>query len=77
MNYTEGFNSGMYDSDIDINITNKNYNDNTNVNTMGGRCMGRMNMMNDSVMGTMSYPVVEPMKERVIYKNVYHTIPHD
>lgn len=82
MNYTESFNPGMYDGDIDINITNKNYNDNTNMNmnknmnTMGGCCGGKMNMMADPVMGSMSCPIVEPMKERVIYKNIYHTVPH-
>ena len=85
MNYTESFNPGMYDGDIDINITNKNYNDNTNMNTnynknmntMGGCCGGQISMMADPVMGTMSYPVVEPMKERVVYKNIYHTVPQE
>ncbi len=81
MNYTESFNPGMYDGDIDINITNKNFNDNTNMNKnmniMGGCCGGKMSMVTDPVMGSMSYPVVEPMKERVVYKNIYHTVPHD
>ncbi len=34
MNFSDGFNQGMYDGDIDINITNtnQNVNDNTNMN---------------------------------------------
>ena len=82
MNYTENYNPGMYDGDIDINITNKNYNDNTNMNTnmnkmnMGTCCSGQMSMMSEPSMMTMAPPVMEPMKERVVYKNIYHTVPH-
>ena len=79
MNYTENFNPGMYDGDIDINITNKNYNDNmnmnTNMNTTTGSCYSNMGMMPEQVMGPMISPVMEPMKERVVYKNIYHTVP--
>lgn len=70
MNYTDGFNQGMYDGDIDINITNQNVNDNTNMN------MNYNNMMGDSVMGTTTCPVMETPRERVVYKNIYHTVPH-
>ena len=43
MNFSDGFNQGMYDGDIDINITNtnQNVNDNTNMNyNNGGGQMG-------------------------------------
>lgn len=68
MNYTDGFNQGMYDGDIDINITNQNVNDNTNMNygPMGGMPM----------MGMTTVPVVETPRERVVYRNIYHTVPH-
>ena len=53
MNFSDGFNQGMYDGDIDINITNtnQNVNDNTNMNynSGGGQMMG------DSVMGSVMY----------------------
>jgi len=69
MNYNDGFfNPGMYDGDIDINITNQNVNDNTNMNfmPMGGA----------SMMGGVTSPVVETPSERVVYRNIYHTVPH-
>lgn len=71
MNYSDGFNQNMYDGDIDINITNQNVNDNTNTNT-------NMNFNNvgGSMMGGTTYPVVETPRERVVYRNIYHTVPH-
>ena len=50
MNFSDGFNQGMYDGDIDINITNtnQNVNDNTNMNYNNGGGQ----MMGDSVMGS-------------------------
>lgn len=82
MNYKDGFGQGMYDGDIDINITNKNYNDNTNMNTnmnknMNSCCSARPNIMSEPMMGDVSCPIVEPMRERVVYRNIYHTVPHD
>lgn len=71
MNFSDGFNQGMYDGDIDINITNQNVNDNTNMNMMGFGPMGGTSMM-----GTVTSPVVEPGRERVVYRNIYHTVPH-
>lgn len=70
MNYSDGFNQGMYDGDIDINITNQNVNDNTNMNyqTMG--------YQGGPMMGTTTCPVVETPRERVVYRNIYHTVPH-
>ena len=67
MNYTDGFNQGMYDGDIDINITNQNVNDNTNMN---------YNSNADQMMGGPTCPVVETPRERVVYRNIYHTVPH-
>ena len=69
MNFSDGFNQGMYDGDIDINITNQNVNDNTNTNfqTMG---------FQGGMMGMTTSPVVETPRERVVYRNIYHTVPH-
>lgn len=70
MNFDESFNTGMYDGDIDINITNSNMNDNTNMN---------MNMNTNyapGMMGGTMCPVVETPRERVVYRNIYHTVPH-
>lgn len=77
MNFSDGFNQGMYDGDIDINITNtntnQNVNDNTNMNynNVGGPMMG------ESVMGGVTYPVIETPRERVVYRNIYHTVPQE
>ena len=75
MKFNDDF-SGMYDGDIDINITNtntntnKNFNDNMNMmGPMGGVTMA-------PVMGGTSCPVVETPRERVVYRNIYHTVPH-
>ena len=74
MNFRDGFNQGMYDGDIDINITNtnQNVNDNTNMNynNVGAPMMG------GSIMGGVTSPVVETPRERVVYRNIYHTVPH-
>lgn len=72
MNFSDGFNQGMYDGDIDINITNQNVNDNTNMNYQS------MNMgyPGGAMMGMTTSPVVEPGRERVVYRNIYHTVPH-
>ena len=73
MNYTDGFNQGMYDGDIDINITNtntnQNVNDNTNMNYNSG-------MMGASVMGSVMAPVVETPRASVASRHIYHTVPH-
>ena len=73
MNYSDGFNQGMYDGDIDINITNQNVNDNTNTN-MNYQSMGMG--YTGGVMGGTTCSVVEPPRERVVYRNIYHTVPH-
>jgi len=54
-----------YDSDIDINITNQNVN--TNSNMMGGF---------GGEMGMTSSPVMETPRERCVYRNIYHEVPH-
>lgn len=72
MNYTDGFNQGMYDGDIDINITNQNVNDNTNMNSMGTTPMSSASMM-----GMTTCPIVETPRERVVYRNIYHTVPQE
>ena len=59
-----------YDNSIDINITNQNVNDNTNM-------MGYDQMGGTSMMGMVTSPVVEPGRERVVYRNIYHTVPHE
>lgn len=70
MFYNDDFRQDGFD-DIDINITNQNYNTNTNAN---------MNV-NDVNMGgmaqTVSAPIVEQGRERVVYRNIYHEVPQD
>lgn len=70
MNYSDGLNQNMYDGDIDINITNQNVNDNTNMNYQ------TMNAVGGPMMGMTTAPVVETPRERVVYRNIYHTVPH-
>ena len=72
MNFSDGFNQGMYDGDIDINITNtnQNVNDNTNMNynNVGAPMMG------GSIMGGVTSPVVETPRERIVNNHIYkHT----
>lgn len=57
------------DNDIDINITNQNVNTNTNTNTI-------MDNMNNNMVGMVSNPVVEQPRERCVYRNIYHEVPH-
>ncbi|MGN1341672.1 MAG: hypothetical protein ACI4VL_00385 [Bacilli bacterium] len=74
MNYSDGFNQSMYDGDIDINITNtnQNVNDNTNMNMN----YNNVGYQGGAMMGTTTCPVVETPRERVVYRNIYHTVPH-
>ena len=52
----------------DINIDINNVNTNTNFN---------MNEMNETgMMGTVSGPIIEPGKERVIQRNIIHEVRH-
>lgn len=74
MNYSDGLNQNMYDGDIDINITNQNVNDNTNMNTNTNMMYGLMG--GASMMGGTTCPVVETPRERVVYRNIYHNVPH-
>ena len=66
------FYDGVRQEDIDINITNQNVNDNTNMN---------MNMNNNMMGGTfasssMSSPIIEPGRERVVNRTFVHEVPH-
>lgn len=72
MNYSDGYSQNMYDGDIDINITNQNVNDNTNMNYQSMS----MGYPGGTMMGMTTSPVVEPGRERVVYRNIYHTVPH-
>ncbi len=68
--FNDNFRQMPYDNDIDINITNQNVNTNTNtnMNTMGGYGMSQMGMV--------SSPIVETPRERCVYRNIYHEVPH-
>lgn len=66
MNFNDGM---MYDGNVDINITNQNVNDNTNMNYQNMGYQGGM-------MGGSTCPVMETPSERVVYRNIYHTVPH-
>ena len=64
------FYDGIRQEDIDINITNQNVNDNTNMNM-------NTNMMGGNFMqGSMSAPIIEPGRERVINRTFVHEVPH-
>ncbi len=63
----EEFRQDGYD-DIDINITNQNYNTNANMN------VNDMNIGGTSQ--TVSTPIIEQGRERVVYRNIYHEVPH-
>lgn len=67
--FYDNFKQMPYDNDIDINITNQNVNTNTNSN---------MNMMGGfgEQMGMVSSPIMETPRERCVYRNVYHEVPH-
>ncbi len=58
-----------YDNDIDINITNQNVNTNTNTNT-------NTNVMDGNMGGMVSSPIIETPRERCVYRNIYHEVPH-
>ncbi len=71
MFYNDDFRQDGFD-DIDINITNQNYNTNTNANmNVNDLNMGGMGMAQ-----TISAPIVEQGRERVVYRNIYHEVPH-
>lgn len=71
MFYNDDFRQDGFD-DIDINITNQNYNTNTNANmNVNDLNMGGMGMAQ-----TISSPIVEQGRERVVYRNIYHEVPH-
>lgn len=75
MNFNDGFNQGMYDGDIDINITNTNTNQNTNDNINYNNMTTAMPA--DNIMGTIAAPIIETPRERVVYRNIYHTVPQE
>ena len=58
---------GLRPDDIDINITNQNRNTNTKTT---------MSVNQTDMSGQMTYPIVEPGRERCVYRNIYHEVPH-
>ena len=73
MFYNEGLRRQMpYDNDIDISITNQNVNTNTNTNTN----MNTNEVMGDYAMTTVGQPIIETPRERCVYRNIYHEVPH-
>lgn len=70
MFYNDDFRADMpygLDNDIDINITNQNVNSNMNMNEMSAPMMGGCQ--------TVGCPIIEPMHERCVYRNVVHEVP--
>ena len=70
MFYNDDFRADMpygLDNDIDINITNQNVNSNMNMNEMSAPMMGGCQ--------TVGCPIVEPMHERCVYRNIVHEVP--
>ena len=57
-----------YGDEIDININNTNTNQNVNMN---------MNDFDNGMsMGTVSGPIIEPGRERVVQRNIVHEVRH-
>ena len=70
MFYNDDFRADMpygLDNDIDINITNQNVNSNMNMNEMSDPMMGGCQ--------SVGCPIVEPMHERCVYRNIVHEVP--
>ena len=70
MFYNDDFRVDMpygLDNDIDINITNQNVNSNMNMNEMSAPMMGGCQ--------TVGCPIIEPMHERCVYRNIVHEVP--
>ena len=70
MFYNDDFRTDMpygLDNDIDINITNQNVN--SNVNEMSASMMGGCQ--------SVGCPIVEPMHERCVYRNIVHEVPQE
>ena len=61
------FYDGYRQDDIDINITNQNVNENTNMN---------MNMMGGFGGTSISNPIIEPGRERIVNRTFVHEVPH-
>ena len=70
MFYNDDFRADMpygLDNDIDINITNQNVNSNMNMNEMSAPMMGGCQ--------SVGCPIIEPMHERCVYRNIVHEVP--
>ncbi len=59
-----------YGENINIDIDNYNTNSNFNMNNYD------MDNSNDTVMGTVEGPIVEPGRERIIQRNIIHEVKH-
>lgn len=72
MFYNDDFRADMpygFDNDIDINITNQNVNSNMNMNEMSAPMMGGCQ--------SVGCPIIEPMRERCVYRNIVHEVPQE
>ena len=66
----DDFRQNGYGDDINIDINNYNMNDNNTNN------FNMSDMTNDTAMGSMEGPIVEPGKERVVQRNIIHEVKH-
>ncbi len=66
----DDFRQNGYGDDINIDINNYNMNDNNTNN------FNMSDMTNDTTMGSMEGPIVEPGKERVVQRNIIHEVKH-
>ena len=62
--------------DMDINITNQNVNLNDNMNYNYNEMDGYGMMMSQPMMGSVTSPIVEPGRERVVNRTFIHEVPH-
>jgi len=64
----------MTDQDTMIDIDNNN--GNIDIDVTGGQSFQNDMNVGTPMMGTMSSPIIEPMRERVVNRTIEHVVPH-
>lgn len=63
--------------DLDINITNQNVNTNMNENFNYNQMEGYQMQVQQPMMGSVTSPIIEPGRERVINRTFVHEVPQE
>lgn len=63
-----------YGEDINIDINNINTNNNTNSNYNTNTFDMNVNDPNNTMMGSVQGPIIEPGRERIIQRNIIHEV---